>query len=535
MLEFDDSKSDSPISDSPYNKTTIGYFDLQLNDRTDHPLLNHYLQPSNLFKQSIDLREDLYFNQPNRAVRSPEYGKDLGSYHMEFGQTHAHTVYSDGLVKPEVIIQNALNAGFDWITISDHNHKKARGGVSHKDPRYQAEQKYLIIAESPREYYETIESAKKYKADGKINVLVGLEVGVLGKVGKNRQGGVNHHNLINSPVFIESVPQIDNLNENSQQIESAIKKVASVLKSGKPLTELGDLNVKFEDGNTKYLMEKIVLPLEKETGRKIIVQANHPRYAQDNSESLDPSVAGRDYGRKSYANDQEWLSPEKGFGSKISLIEGLHKYALESKRIDEMSRSDLDMRSYLSYLDMKGLKKGVKAGPSFGGDLHYDHPEDRPATTGAFVDQRLVDGLTEALARRRTMLSTNRSRIFGFTTANEDSVLMGDIVDSKQTKKLNLVTEIGGEVDPKALYKFTVLRDPEVGDGKLAQPFGQSIEKTGEELLKQGHRVIFPEIDLSKNKNVSSFYMVDVGRTDPQTGNEDVMITAPIWVETESK
>ncbi|HEY9793217.1 MAG TPA: hypothetical protein V6D22_22645 [Candidatus Obscuribacterales bacterium] len=101
-------------------------------------------------------------------------------WQMYYGDTHAHSHYSDGLGDPKDYFEQSKAGGKAFDTMTDHNHLDARMGVDPNDPRAEDQVGVPIIAAAPEEYQATRAAADAVTEEGKYVGLVGTELGTIG-------------------------------------------------------------------------------------------------------------------------------------------------------------------------------------------------------------------------------------------------------------------------------------------------------------------------------------------------------------------
>jgi hypothetical protein len=276
--------------------------------------------------------------------------------------------------------------------------------------------------------------------------------------------------------------------------------------------------IKYNNEDIAAMIKHLDL-LKDTTGKRPIIQLNHPRYTADHNPALEADVRGRDYGVKSFKNVAEWREKFGKYASQIEVIKG---EALNPDPIVEVKAGDLDPTSYMGYLD-----KGLKLSPTFGRDFHYGEPVANPAGTGIYAKSLTKDGLLDALRERRTIATTNTQKLSGVMTTAEGHP-MGTVLDRAAVQDLAFTVKIGGEITPEANYKVLLWGDKKVGDGKLAEVV-QSQEISGTDLLSGNGLVAFDKIKMPlRNK---SAHFIEVQRKEIDATHTDRMWTAPIWVE----
>lgn len=330
-------------------------------------------------------------------------------------------------------------------------------------------------------------------------------------------GGVNHINLYDVPTFFEAVrqPRPKTLFE---QLTSPFRRRLNGTTDG----AAGDLAapevIKYNDGDYKAMVARLD-QLTDTTGKRPIIQLNHPRYQADWDTDLPASVRGRDYGVKSFDNIQQWREQFGKYATQIEIITG---EAMNPHPVDHMRSTDLGPINMAGYID-----RGLHVSPTFGRDDHFNLPGGRPAGTEVYATQFTKDGLLDALRERRTTATTSTKLLSGHMTVN-DRFFMGDILDQSVVPDLRVKMHIGGEIAPEAQYKVSLYGDNKIGDGRLAKPT-QTLELSGQDILDTKGTVAFDQVQHVLG-NKSSWY-VEVQRKDPVTANTDYLWTAPVWVE----
>lgn len=496
------------------------------------------------------------FKTSSMARRVEQYGFANGNLErsldgssgmqMYFGSLHGHSRYSDGMGLPKDLYAKAAAEGQHVTTITDHNHAASRGGIGPGDARAKDQTGTPINTENPIEYSQTFADAAATTIAGKHVSLVGTEMGTIGKVGSehkhshgmvnaesvekgahagekfdlhearlesneaNHLGGVNHINLFEVPTFFEAV------REPKTGLRSFIMR--AVGKEPEVVVKPPDV-IKYNDGDYRAMVDHLD-KIKDTTGNTPIVQLNHPRYLADENPTTPAWKRGRDYGQKSFKNQQEWLDRfADKYVRQIELIKG---GALNPSPVDKVPTGDLDPTSFAGYIDKK-----VHASPTFGRDFHFGEPVGNPGATGFYAKGLDKPSILEAMRERRTIATTSSKNLSGLLTAN-DRFLMGSIVDQSAVPSLSLKMRIDGNIDPAANYAVKLWGDTKVGDGKLAEVLQQR-DISGADLLKQSQTVAFDAITGKVGQN--SAYYVEVQRKDPHTANLDRMWTAPIWLE----
>jgi hypothetical protein len=328
-------------------------------------------------------------------------------------------------------------------------------------------------------------------------------------------GGVNHINVLEVPTFFEAVRQPK---PKPQGIFGNM--MARIL--GTSDAAAGELKapdvVKYNDGDYAAMVDHLDA-IKDSTGQPVIVTLNHPRFLADSNPSLPEAQRGRDYGRKSFANDDDWrarfvLPHVRG----IELIKG---GALNPNPVDTVPTGMIDVRSYTGYLGL-----GVEAGPLFGRDFHFGDPVGNPGATGFLATSLDKPAILNALRQRRTIATTSHDNLNGYLMAN-DKFFMGSILDQKAVSDLSLKMKMGGNIDPNAQYQLKLYSDAKVLDGTDAAVI-QTKNVTGQQILDGDGVVAFDPVTHKLGNN--SLYFVEADRVDPTANRTDKMWTSPIWI-----
>ncbi|MFA6209043.1 MAG: hypothetical protein WCT03_01460 [Candidatus Obscuribacterales bacterium] len=497
-----------------------------------------------IFKPGSMARRVEQYSIANGNIERNLAGSD-NQMQMYFGSLHGHSRYSDGMGLPKDLYAKAASQGQHVTTITDHNHAASRGGIGPGDARAKDQSGTPINTENPIEYSQTFADATATTVNGKHVSLVGTEMGTTGKVGSEHKhshgmvnassvekgassekfdlhearlesneaahlGGVNHINLFEVPTFFEAV------REPKTGLRSFIMR--TVGKEPEVVVKPPDV-VKYNDGDYKGLVDHLD-KIKDTTGNTPVIQLNHPRYLADENPTTPAWKRGRDYGQKSFKNQQEWLDRfADKYVRQIELIKG---GALNPSPVDRIPTGDLDPTSFAGYID-----KRVHASPTFGRDFHFGEPVGNPGATGFYAKSLDKPSILEAMRERRTIATTSSKNLSGLLTAN-DRFIMGSIVDQSAVPSLSLKMRIEGNIDPAANYAVKLWGDTKIGDGKLAEVLQQR-DLSGADLLSQAQTVAFDAITGKVGHN--SAYYVEVQRKDPITANLDRMWTAPIWLE----
>jgi len=435
-------------------------------------------------------------------------------YLLAQGSLHLHTKQSDGMGTVSSISAKAKEQGQNVVLITDHNHLAARDGVKPGDPRI-PEQDGPILAEAPQWYAEQFKEAAKATVNGEHVVLIGTEMGTIGKVGNPKSGGKNHYLMVEMPTFFEAIRRPRTL------WEQATSPVRRALGMKEPPAVVTPDVIKYPDGNMKGVIDYIeTYGLKDSMGKDPVFIAAHPRWAEDHSPSLPTGTKGADYGRFSFKTKEEWVQRAGKYFSGIEVIKG---GAMRRTPVEEIGAKDADMTSLRGFIN-----DGFHMSPTVGRDAHFGDPGLIPAETGIWVNSIDKAGVLEGLRARRTFATTHMERLNGRVVAN-DRYQMGQILDQAVTNELSLTTKIGGQIKPDADYTVKLWGDQRIGDRTLAEVM-QEVKLTGEQLSGNGNQVTFDAVKHNVGKSGSA-YFVEVTRKDPVTSHVDHMYMAPFWIE----
>ncbi|MBX9723108.1 MAG: hypothetical protein K2X81_17025, partial [Candidatus Obscuribacterales bacterium] len=456
------------------------------------------------------------FVQPEAKFSAPLAEPETGLPRVKlfFGYLHGHSVFSDGQCMPSELYGKAKADGTqDFATISEHSHLTARAGVgSHgpSDPRAEEQAKVPIVAEAPQLYNSTIHEAENVTETGKFVGLYGVELGTIGKAGQDAISGVNHINVFMMKEFIESFKDGKtpkrSLNTGHIPEEQEFTKPEVF---------------KVPDGDHKKLVEFLNQHSDA-TGGRPVIQLNHPRWSQDESESLEEDVRGRDYGQKSFENQEEWV---KEFGKYASLLEIISGEALSQEQSGAFPSSHVHAKDFAGYID-----KGLHVAPTFGRDSHFCDLAGTPAATGVLGEGLDPKSLMDGMRERRTMATTNKDSLAGVMVMN-DKFVMGSIVDEKEAgDNVHISVTVLGNKNPEAQYIAKLWSEPNIGSGELPTKPIQTVHISGDDLNTAGNKIQFEDVEHESGKK--SAYWVEVQKKSDDEPNQPArMWTAPVWVE----
>lgn len=436
-----------------------------------------------------------------------ESNPNFPNLRMLFGALHGHSVFSDGMCKPSELYASAKGQNMDFLAVTDHSHKTARQGVKPDNPRFSEQAKVPVLAQAPQLYNSTFHEAAQASQDGKFVGLNGVEMGTIGKPGKDTKDGVNHINIFEVQAFIESVKEG---RSPGRRLETGHIPEEDQF----PKPEVW----KIKDGDYKDLVERLE-KITDTTGGRPIIQLNHPRWSQDESQSLDESVRGRDYGQKSFDSQDEW---RERFGKFASLLEILNGEAMKEVQTGEFKSHHIHATDFAGYIE-----KGLHVGPAFGRDSHYCDAGGTPASTGVLANGFDKKSLLDALRERRTFATTSRDTLAGYMQVNDKHV-MGSIVDQNDAPNVHVTMTVASQIEPEANYTAILWADQNIGDGDLAEKV-QTISLSGEQLSEANNKIRFEGLPhLVGNK---SAYYVEVQKRVSDSTRAERMWTAPVWVE----
>lgn len=435
-------------------------------------------------------------------------------YVLAQGSLHLHTKQSDGMGTVTSLSAKAKQQGQNVILVSDHNHLAARDGVKPGDPRV-PDQDGPVIAEAPQWYAEQYAEAAKATVAGKHVVLIGSEMGTIGKVGNPHSGGKNHFIMVEMPQFFEAIRRPKTLFETAT---SPFRRALGMKQQ--PEFVMPEV-IKYNDGDMNALITYIEKHgLKDSSGKDPVFIAAHPRYAEDHSPNLPSGTKGADYGRYSFKTKEEWVRRSGKYFSGIEVIKG---GAMRQTPADEIGSGAIDLTSFKGFIN-----EGFHMSPTVGRDAHFGDPGLIPAETGIWTTAIDKPSILEAMRSRRTFATTHMERLNGRVIAN-DRYQMGQIFDQAVTNELTLTTKLGGQIEPSAQYTLKLWGDRKVGDRTLAEVV-QEVKLSGEEIAAQGNQFTFDTVTHNIG-NKGGAYFVEVARKDPTTSHIDRMFMAPFWIE----
>ncbi len=435
-------------------------------------------------------------------------------YILAQGSFHLHTKQSDGMGTVTSLSGKAKEQGQNVILVSDHNHLAARDGVKPGDPRL-PEQDGPIIAQAPEWYAEQYAEAAKATVNGQHVVLIGTEMGTIGKVGNPHSGGKNHYIQVEMPQFFEAVRKPKTL------FDRAVSPFRRALGMKEQQEFVMPDVIKYNDGDMNaYLTYIEKHNLKDTTGNDPILIAAHPRYAEDHSPNLPSGSRGADYGRYSFPTKEEWVRRAGKYFHGIEVIKG---GAMRQTPVDEIGANAIDLTSFKGFIN-----DGFHMSPTVGRDAHFGDPGMIPAETGIWTTAIDKPSLLEAMRSRRTFATTHMERLNGRVVAN-DRYQMGQIFDQTVTNELSLTAKLGGQIEPNAQYTLKLWGDQKIGDRTMAEVM-QEVKLSGEELAGKGNQFTFDKVTHQIGEKGSA-YFVEVTRKDPTTSHVDHLFTSPFWIE----
>jgi hypothetical protein len=422
---------------------------------------------------------------------------------MYAGHLHAHSNLSDGTLDPATYYNKAKSAGLDFVALTEHNHRVLEQKDKSDGP---------VVAVEPEKYGKLFKTAREVSEDGKFIALAGMEMGSIGKTGKEGSG-VNHINMFEVETFYEAIlnsqesfleilrsepvfkrdfkgsanfGQLAHESKEYRQLpysKASQKFSADASESFKPQTNETNV-IKYPNTNYKELFASVATTPDTR-GERPVVQLNHPRYKEDENSNYPPNVRGKDYGTKSYASDEEW---RQDLGKYARIIEAIR------------TKGNIDTISFQGMLD-----KGLYLAPSYGPDDHFGEPGNFKGATLLPAKHLTKDNLLDAMSELRTGATSNRFTLQGVMGV-ENKYLQGTIFEDNAVKDLNFAVKVTSDIDPKSNYRMKLWGDTKLGDHRLAQVVGTK-EYTGEELLKSGGTVQpFEHIQYAHSQN-NAFYV----------------------------
>lgn len=328
------------------------------------------------------------------------------TFRAYFGNLHAHTAYSDGILNPREAYRTAIGNGLDFMAVTEHNHSAAGGSDG--------------IYLTPERYEDLKKNAREFSQPGKFAALYGQEFSTI--------SSGNHVNVFNAATIID----VDNGDFKTlyEKWLPAHKEVAFV--------QMNHPNYKRDMG----LAEKKAQPA--------ILMSDDADHKQSEARLLPFGVLKsdlfNDYGYDDYnRNFQALAAAANPWVRSIEILNGPGTNPKPIAKAEAYMEED-----YLFYLN-----QGFKLAPTADQDNHFAHWGSlHPGRTGVLASELTPDGIYEALRARRVFASEDQNMAVFFTANGQ---YMGS--ELPPTGELKLEVQITDKDEPQARYLVQIFAD----------------------------------------------------------------------------
>lgn len=414
---------------------------------------------------------------------------------------HGHYDRDDGMGTVDSLAESAIKDGVRWFSVTPHNHKDSRNGVPPDDARGKDEAGKPNIVEDPKAYAQLRNDVARISAGRKTLAFYGQEMGTISKT--------NHLIVLEEPTLF-----VADLDGNTK--EYPVRRFMDGLTQKQ--TAHGDppvFHYKVTDG------QAVIAEFERLKVEKNSILA-HPKDGVPQEKGFPKGVSSVHYFMNCSANQYEWANK---WGPYYTGIGGIQGMGLTNGPVEHMSPKSLKLQAVFGYNDT-----GIKLAVVFERDQHYGVAGGRPAGMAFLVRSEDKPALREALAERRSIVSTSYNDLHAVTIAN-DKYVMGNVINSADIDNLQFKVLIGGKLDRKATYNVKLWADTALGDLKTATVVDEK-SVNGDELLRNHQEVQFDNVKY-KPKNGNAFVM-EIERAYPtdngQTEVDVAAATTAVWV-----
>lgn len=352
-----------------------------------------------------------------------------------FGNLHAHTAYSDGILNPQEAYRMAIGNGLDFMAITEHNHEAAGGddGI------------YL----TPQLYENLKQTAQAFSQPGKFAALYGQEFSTI--------SSGNHVNVFNAATIID-VPAGD-FKTLFERWLPAHPEVAFV--------QFNHPNYKRDLGLADTTPPPHILLEDTQFHRQI--EARLLPFGILRSELFN------DYGYDDYHRDFKALAQAANpWVRSIEILNGPGNSPKPIPKAEAYMEED-----YLFYLN-----QGFKLGPTADQDNHYAHWGSlHPGRTGVLAAELTPAAIYDALQARRVFASEDKN--LGVYFYANGQPMGSELAPATEVK---LEVEIEDRDEPQARYQLQIFADQPGQD--MARPIVQEILNPGQ---RQYHFVWRPK------------------------------------------
>lgn len=415
---------------------------------------------------------------------------------------HGHYDRDDGMGTVDSLAESAIKDGVRWFAVTPHNHKDSRNGVPPDDARGKDEAGKPNIVEDPKAYAQLRNDVARISQGRKTLAFYGQEMGTISKT--------NHLIVLEEPTLF-----IADLDGNTK--EYPVRRFMSDLSQKQTADDDPPVfHYKVTDGLAA------IAKFESLKAWKNDILA-HPKDGVPQEKGFPKGVSSVHYFMNCFPNQYEWAKKCAPYYTGIGAIQGM---GLTNGPVEHMSPKSLKLQPIFGYNDT-----GIKLAAVFERDQHYGQAGGRPAGMAMLVRSEDKPALREALAERRSIVSTSYDDLHAVTIAN-DKYVMGNVINSADIDSLQFKVLIGGKLDRKATYNVRLWADTALGDLKTATVVDEK-SVTGDELLNNHQEIIFDNVKF-KPKNGNAFSM-EIERAYPgENGQSEVDVaasTTSIWVE----
>lgn len=360
---------------------------------------------------------------PARTVQSFRSAqKNLRIY---YGNLHAHTAYSDGILNPKEAYRMAMGNGLDFMAVTEHNHEAAGGDDG--------------IHLTPQLYEDLKQTAAEFSQRGKFAALYGQEFSTI--------SSGNHINVFNAATIID-VPHGD------------YKTLFEKWLPAHPEVSF----VQFNHPNYKR-----DLGLAENTPQPQILLQDTQGHRQSEARLLPFGVLRselfNDYGYDDYNRDFKALA--QAANPWVRSIEILNGPGTSPKPIPKAE-------AYMEEDFLFYLNQGFKLAPSADQDNHYAHWGSlHPGRTGVLASELTPAAIYDALRARRVFASEDKN--LGVYFFANGQPLGSELPPAAEVR---LEIQIQDKDEPQARYQLQIFAD-QPGQG-TARPIVQEVLNPGQ-------------------------------------------------------
>jgi hypothetical protein len=332
-----------------------------------------------------------------------------------FGNLHAHTSYSDGILTPREAYSTAAGNGLDFMAVTEHNHSAAGGTDG--------------IWLTPQRYDQLKAAAKEFTKPGKFAALYGQEFSTI--------SSGNHSNVFNAATIID-VPNGD----YKALYEKWLPKHPEVafIQFNHP-SYRRDLGLAPADtGNQTRLPAALEQAEEQHHQAEVLAEAK-----------LFPQTRGRadtfnDYGYDDYQRNFGALA--QAANPYVRTIEILNGPGTSPKPVGKAEAYNEE--DYFFYLN-----EGFKLAPSADQDNHFANWGSlHTGRTGVLARELTPEGIYEAIRARRVFATEDQNLELVFKANGR---YMGEVLPA--AGEVSLEVSVTDRDEPQASYLLQIFAD----------------------------------------------------------------------------